>query len=201
MIFHSLYAQFEKKFDEIKSTKYHACESGLSVWFIQLSTYFYNIVRFSTNYHFNTHTHTHTHTHIYIYIYIYIYRHHHRHHHHYHLAPCARIFLMLYRQTSQSPMASGIHPVSARSCCVSVRGGPPTFAQPCEGVHKSTSLMSSFQLLKQCTARLVRLILIVFGIGGKWLYSCCFVGCCLQDCSVLLAAFLRSCRQAFSPYV
>ena len=28
---------------------------------------------------------------------------------------------------------------------------------------------------------LVRLTLIVFVMGGKWPYSCCFVGCCLQD--------------------
>ena len=42
-------------------------ESELSVWFIQLSTYFNHTVRFTTIYHFNTHTHTHT----YIYIYIY----------------------------------------------------------------------------------------------------------------------------------
>ena len=35
------------------------------------------------------------------------------------------------------------------------------------GVHRSTSLMSSFLLLKQCPACLVRLTLIVFVIGGK----------------------------------
>ena len=28
---------------------------------------------------------------------------------------------------------------------------------------------------------LVRLTLIVFVMGGRWPYSCCFVGCCLQD--------------------
>ena len=45
----------------------------------------------------------------------------------------------------------------------------------------STSLMNSSLLLQQCPTRLVRLILIVFVMGGKWPYSCCFVGCCLQD--------------------
>ena len=40
------------------------------------------------------------------------------------------------------------------------------------------SLMSSSILLQQC---LVRLTWIVFVMDGKWLYSCCFVGCCHQD--------------------
>ena len=41
--------------------------------------------------------------------------------------------------------------------------------------------MSSSLLLQQCPACLVRLILIVFLMGSRWPYSCCFVGCCLQD--------------------
>ena len=41
--------------------------------------------------------------------------------------------------------------------------------------------MSSSLLLQQCPACLVRLILIVFVMGSKWPYSCCFMGCCLQD--------------------
>ena len=36
-------------------------------------------------------------------------------------------------------------------------------------------------LLQQCPACLVRLTLIVFVMGGRWPYSCCSVGCCLQD--------------------
>ena len=35
--------------------------------------------------------------------------------------------------------------------------------------------------IQQCPAYLVRLILIVFMTSGSWPYSCCFVGCCLQD--------------------
>ena len=41
--------------------------------------------------------------------------------------------------------------------------------------------MSSSLLLLQCPVCLVRLTLIVFVMGGRWPYSCCFVGCCLQD--------------------
>ena len=41
--------------------------------------------------------------------------------------------------------------------------------------------MSLYLILPQCPACLVRLILIVFVMGCRWPYSCCFVGCCLQD--------------------
>ena len=47
-----------------------------------------------------------------------------------------------------------------------VRAGRPTFARPCEGTHRSTSLMSSFLLLQQCPACLVRLTWIAFVMGG-----------------------------------
>ena len=77
--------------------------------------------------------------------------------------------------------SSGLHPISTESCPMYVQAGRSAFAQPCEGVHKSTLLMSSSLLLQQCPAYLVHLILIVFVIGGRWPYSCCFVGCCLQD--------------------
>ena len=40
------------------------------------------------------------------------------------------------------------------------------------------SLISSSLLFPQCPTCLVRLILIVFVMGGRWPYSCCFVGCC-----------------------
>ena len=50
-----------------------------------------------------------------------------------------------------------------------VLAGCPAFARPCEGVHRSTLLMSSSLLLQQCPAYLVRLILIVFMMGGRWL--------------------------------
>ena len=60
------------------------------------------------------------------------------------------------------------------------RAGRPAFARPCEGAHKSTSLMSLFLLLQQCPTCPVHIILIVFMMGGRWPYSCCFVGCCFQ---------------------
>ena len=62
-----------------------------------------------------------------------------------------------------------------------VRAGRPASAGPYEGVHRSTSLMSSSLLLQQFHACLVRLTWIVFEMGGRWPYSWCLVGCCRQD--------------------
>ena len=111
--------------------------------------------------------------------------HHHHHHHHHYVMPQARMSLILSRHFSQSLISSGRssgqHPVSSHSCWMYVRAGCPAFAQPCVGVHKSTSLMSSFLLLQQCPACLVRLTWIVFVIRGRWPYSWCLVGCCCQD--------------------
>ena len=107
------------------------------------------------------------------------------HHHHHHVTPLARISLTLSRHPSLSSIAScrssGLHIVSAQSCCISVRARRPAFARPCEGVHRSMSLKSLSPLLQQCPACLVRLIFIVFVMSGRWPYSCCFVGCCHQD--------------------
>ena len=116
-------------------------------------------------------------------------------HHHRHVVPPARISLTLSRHFSLSFIASGrssgLHPVSSHSCCMYVRAGCPAFARPYVGVHRSTSLMSLSLLLQQCPACLVRLTWIVFVMGGMWLSSWCFEGCCLQDlfniaCSILV---------------
>ena len=110
------------------------------------------------------------------------------HHHHHHVVPLARISLALSRHFSllfiASGRSSGLHPVSSHSCCMYVRAGRPAFARPYVGVHRSKSLMSSSLLLQQCPACpacLVRLTLIVFVMGGRWLYSWYLVGCCCQD--------------------
>ena len=52
------------------------------------------------------------------------------------------------------------------------------------------SLIRSSLLLWQCPACLVHQTWMVLEMGGRWLYSCCFVGCCFQDlfntaCSIL----------------
>ena len=48
----------------------------------------------------------------------------------------------------------------------------------------------------KCPACLVRLTWIVFVMGGKWPYSCCFVGCCLQEnTSKLLIFYLKKKQQ------
>ena len=112
-------------------------------------------------------------------VYIYIY------HHHHHVVPPARIPLTLSRHFFLSFIASGrssgLHPVSSQSCCMYVQAGHPAFARPYVGVHRSTSLISLSLLLQQCPACLVCLTWIVFVMGGRWPYSWCFVGVCLQD--------------------
>ena len=92
---------------------------------------------------------------------------------HHHVAPSAQISLTLFPHPSLSSIASGR---SSRS--YHIAGHP---ACPYEMVHQSMSLMSLSLLLQQCPTCLGHLTLIIFGMGGKWLYSCCFVGCYLQD--------------------
>ncbi len=97
-------------------------------------------------------------------------------HHHHHVVPPARISLTLSRNFSLSFIASGYIPY-------------PPIAAVCmfELVvllllgYGRTSFMSSFLLLQQCPAYLVRLTWIVFVMGGRWPYSWCLVGCCRQD--------------------
>ena len=117
-------------------------------------------------------------------IYIYNLNHHHHHHHHHHVPP-AQISLTLSHHPSLLSIApsrsSRLHPVLAQSCCFSVLAGCPVFTRPCDKVHRSMLLMSSSLLLQQCPTCLVRLTWIVLVMGGRWPYSCCFVGCCLQD--------------------
>ena len=105
--------------------------------------------------------------------------------HHHHVVPPARISLILFRHFSLSFIASGrssgLHLVPSQSCCMYVLTGRPAFARLYVRIYWSTSLMSSSLLLQQCPAWLVHLTWIVFVMGGRWPYSWCLVGCCLQD--------------------
>ena len=109
----------------------------------------------------------------------------HHYHHHPHVTPSARISMTLPHHPSLSSTAPGrssrVHPVSALNCCIEVLASHTTFARPCEGIHKTMSLMSSSLLLQQCPACLVRLTWIFLVMGSKWSYSCYFVECCFQD--------------------
>ena len=78
-----------------------------------------------------------------------------------------------------------------------VLAGRPTFARLCEEVYRSTSLMNSSLLLQQFPACLVRLTSIVFMMGGRWQYSCCFVGCCLQELFCLARCILVQLQSSF----
>ena len=48
----------------------------------------------------------------------------------------------------------------------------------CDGIHRRMSLMSSSLLPQQCPTCLGHFICIVLEMGGRWPYSCCFIGCC-----------------------
>ena len=50
--------------------------------------------------------------------------------------------------------------------------------------------MSSPLLLQQCPACLAHLVCMVFEMGGRWTYSCCFVVCCLHDLFNTARSFL-----------
>ena len=132
-----------------------------------------------------------------------------RYSHHHHVVPLARISLTLSRHFSLSFIASGrssgLHSVSSQSCCMYVRAGRPAFARSYEGVHRSTSLLSSSLLLQQCPACLVRLAWIVFvmvGVGGRIVGA--LRGVAARTCSILLETFLCNCRlvsvQVVHPY-
>ena len=108
----------------------------------------------------------------------------HHHHHHHHVALVARISLTLSRHSSLSFIdpgrSSGQHPVSSHSCWMYVRAGRPAFARPCEGVHKSTSLMSSSLLLQQCPACLVRIYYYSFVYIQSNALKYCYVSLTIQ---------------------
>ena len=141
----------------------------------------------------NIFVHAHTH-----YIYIYIYTEYiiiiimSNNQHGY---SCPSLATLLYRPCFHQ--ISGLHPVSALSCCLLVRTGRPAFARPYEGDHRSTSLMSLSLLLQQCATYLVHLILMVFVMDGWWPYSCCFVGFCLLDVFNIAHSILVSLPSSF----
>ena len=94
--------------------------------------------------------------------------------------PLARISLTLSHHSSISlGRSSMLHPVSVQSCCWWVLADRLTFAGP----YSSTLLMSSPLLFQQCPACLARLIWMVFERSGRCPYSCCFIGCYLQNLS------------------
>ena len=62
--------------------------------------------------------------------------------------------------------------------------------------------MCSWLLLQQCPAYLVHLILMVQEIGGRWLYSTFFVGCCFQDLfNIICRIFIQFLPNFFSTYL
>ena len=72
---------------------------------------------------------------------------------------------------------------------------------PCVGVHRRISLMNLSLLLQQFPAYFVCLTWMVYEMGGRWLYSCCFVGYFSQDLFIQHTASLCSSHVTFSPNI
>ena len=124
-----------------------------------------------------------THKHIYFRIYC-----------HHHIALLARISLTLTWHSSQLSITSGrsfrLQPVSLQSGCRLFLVGEPTLACLHEGNHWRMSLVSSFLLHQQCPTCLVHSISLIFELGGRWPYRCCFVGCCFQNIYMYMFNYL-----------
>ena len=71
-----------------------------------------------------------------------------------------------------------------------VLAGRPAFTRLCEGVHMSTSFMSSSLLVQQCPTCLVRLTWVVFVMGVSGRTAAALGECCLQDMFNIAHSFL-----------
>ena len=56
----------------------------------------------------------------------------------------------------------------------------------CSSMRRGSQEYVTYEFVSTSPACLVRQTWIVFVTGGKWPYSCCFVGCCLQGGSILV---------------
>ena len=127
--------------------------------------------------------------------YIYIYHHHHQ------AALLARVFLTLslsIRPHHPSLPASPLNSILCLSRAIVDFAGRPALAPSYEGVHGRTSLVSSSLFLQQCPACLIRLTWMVLVMGGQWLNSCYFVGCCFQDLFNIARSILEQFPSSFS---
>ena len=97
-----------------------------------------------------------------------------------------------------SSRSSGLHPISTQSCCIMFKLVALPLLGHVKGSKRVISLMSRSLLLLQYPDCLVRLILIFIVMGGWWLTAVALWGVASRTCSILLAAFLRNRRQAFS---
>ena len=118
--------------------------------------------------------------------------------HHHHVTSPAWISLILSHHSSLSSIAPGrLQGYILYRYGAVVLAGHPAFAGLCEGIHRSTSLMSS-SLLHQCHTCLVRLTWMVFVMSCRWPYSSVLRGCCLQDLFNIARSILVQLPSSFS---
>ena len=102
-------------------------------------------------------------------------------HNHQLVVPSAQMSLTLSRHPSQSFIASaGPQAYTAYPHRAAVRRFKLIVLLLLSHMKGSIGVHHLSLLLHQCPACRVRLTLIVFVMAGRWPYSCCFVGCCLQ---------------------
>ena len=119
-------------------------------------------------------------------------------HHHHHVMPLARISPTLSHHSSLLSIAFGksftLYPVSIQSCLAS----RPTPTLPYDGgPQENTNYEFDFTPLVGL-ACLVRLVWMIWEMGGRWPYSCCFVGCCFQDLFSIVRIILGQLLSSFS---
>ena len=125
------------------------------------------------------------------------------HHHHYphHVAPTARISLTLSRTLLYRPSLPVGLQGNIRIGTELLYVGYCLSSCLCSSMWRGPQEYVTYEFVSTSPACLVRLTWIVFVMGGRWPISCCFESAASRTCSILLAAFLCSCHQAFSSYI
>ena len=127
------------------------------------------------------HTHTHTHTHIYIYI--------------------SSTFRAAYTDFTPPPLSLSLslslfcHP----SYNLLLLTGLPSYIL-CRYraiVDKFLLVVLHLRVRVKGSIGLVRLIWMVFEMGGRWPYSCCFVGCCFRSLFDIIRSILVQLPSSF----
>ena len=91
-----------------------------------------------------------------------------------------QISVTISRHSSLSSIASSrssrLHPVSFQCCCRYVLVGRPRLTSLCEGSIGKRRLYGLY-----LSNSLHLIFVMILEIGDRWLFSCCFEGCCFQE--------------------
>ena len=144
---------------------------------------------------YHAHTHTHTHTHIYIYMYVY-----------HQVILLARIppslSLSLSLSTRPHCLSSPVGPLNYILCLCRAVVGKSSPSYPRRHICLKETIGERHSWFRPCFSSGILHVLVVFQlgleIGGKWQYSCCFVGWCFQKLFNITCAILEQFSSCFS---